>query len=130
MEFLSQIIIDYKGEEISVQITVEMIIWIFFVIVLASVLSWLVRKIIKRMTESTKPVTGFVKRLFLFIQLFIWIGVSAVVLIILDLPFKEVLDYPLIKGKEFVLQPVHFFYAALIVVATRIPREQNRACQV
>ncbi len=101
----------------DIKITVVSVIWIVAAILMAFGLNWLLRLIIKRAEAKKEEVSGFTKKLFMVINLAIWILAAVAILLILG---NEALNYEITKGDNFKLKPIHFFAAAMIIVGTRV----------
>jgi len=61
-------------EILDVEVSVLSVFWILIVFVAAIALDWLVGQFVNRKKAQNRVVSGFAKRLLLFIHLFIWIG--------------------------------------------------------
>ena len=114
--FLKFVVIDNE----SFKVTVLSIIWILLAVSAASTVSWLLRSHVRRKKLKDVPLSLILKRLFLVINLLIWLGAFVVILAVLNLPLKDALEYPLIDTENFNLKPVYFFLAVVVIVFTKI----------
>jgi small-conductance mechanosensitive channel len=90
------------------------------VVIAALGLNLLLSSLAKRIKTRVGDVSGFNKKLFMVIKLITWVVAGGIILLILDKPFSEALEYKIVDGENFTLEPVHFFLAAFIIVGTRI----------
>jgi len=104
----------------NLQVTVLSVIWILVILAITIGLNWFLRRLIVKTKEKDGRVAGLGRKIFHLIKLSIWIVAAGVILLALNLPLKEALEYPLITSENFNLQPLHFILGALVVVGTRV----------
>ena len=101
-------------------VTVLAVFSVTLVIFIALAFSWMLRKLVVKAKAGGRSVSDFAKRLFMILNLAIWLVAAVVVFLILGLPFKDAMDYKIIDGDNFSIKPVHFILGALVIVGTRI----------
>ena len=115
-DFLDQVV--FVNDNVTV--TVLSVLLIILVVVLAVIISWLLRKYVKKTKTSQDTFPKMVRKFFLIINLSVWFIAAVIIIVILSIPFETILDYPLIDLDKVKVKPVHFFLAALVIIGTRI----------
>ena len=104
----------------KVTITVLSVFLILLVLLTVILSSWFLRRYLIKTKSKKGRALGYARKLFMLINLIIWTLGAMGILVILNVPFLSVLEYPLIDTKNISLKPFHFFVAAFVIIGTRI----------